>query len=675
MLKPVPMSKVAIVGPKSKLGPTIGTLHDLGLLHIEDYAPGDAGFELGSPLPEGAPVSERLLKVRGLLKGAQFTPPAETRKFTPQNVHALQESLAEVETELSHLVERRTTIVDEQKKLDEEEAVLKRIRNFPIPLDLTQGFKSLATATGFLPPGANSEALRTVSPQLETQTSTEAEGTFLFVAAPRASERALQDALSKLQFQPVELPLIPAIAAKRLAETATARAKLARDASDVEGKIAAIRERHAPAFYALDEYLSIEADKSTAPVRFRTTRNSFMIEGWVPAEQAATLSSRLQTATNRLVFVTELKEDPTAHGHGAAHGDHAPQVEAPVQLAHGKSAGSYVLLTDTYSRPKYSEFDPTLFFYFGFPIFYGIMLGDIGYGILLLLFVKTGVLNKVFDFFGFQSKRELNRIFIHCAVSGILFGLLYTELFGLELLGHEGVMTHWVEANLFVPPHALGPVPYPLSRLHEVKVLLLLTLYIAAFHMLLGLALGFKNAARTHGTWEAVKHRGSGFLIMLAAGLAIAAGLPGLLGLEHFEIPGHGTMLMAAAGIFGVGFILFFMAEGAMAILEIFGVLSNVLSYTRLAAIGLSGAGIALAGNEMAKLVSGGGSIGGYIVAGILLLIFHGLNMALGILGPSLHSLRLHYVEFFTKFYEGGGETYAPFGSQRKYTVKEVKQA
>lgn len=678
MPKPVPMAKVTLVGPKTQLGATIEALHDLRILHIQDYTPGEEGFDLGSPLAQGAQVSEKLLKLRGVLKNAHLGEPAAAKRYTVENLRQLEEKLVEVERELSHLVEKRNHLVDERNGVQEQEHTLQRIRSFPYRLESIQGFTTLTTALGFVPAGARVETLRSVDPNLEYATSPEAEGTLLFVAAPKAADKALQDALTPLGFAPLELPRLDGTPAKRLEALASERSGLEAKVAEIDGKVATLRDKYGDALLAWDEFLAIEADKATAPVRFRTTKNAFMIEGWIPRSELKRLQTRMDDRTQGKVFVTEVPTPLTtpwkyakAGGHGAHHHEagHGPaEADPPVALAAPARADAYKLLTDTYSRPKYTEFDPTLFFFIGYPLFYGIMLGDIGYGLVLLFLVWFGVFDKVLKFLGFNSRVQINRILAHCAFSSILFGALYTEFFGLELLGHAGILSHY-ETHL-------GVIPYPLARFANVKLLLFLTLIIAAVHMMIGLVVGVRNAAVDHGFGQALKHRGSWIFVLLAASLVGATLLPPILGLGVLVPPPADTVLnFVALGFLVLGSILLVMGEGPTALLELPTILSNMLSYTRLVAIGLSGAGIALAGNEVAKLVLGDGGVVGWIAMGIVLLFFHGLNLVLGVLGPALHSLRLHYVEFFTKFYQGGGDPYQPFGAQRQYTTKEVKQA
>lgn len=709
MFKPVPMAKVAVVGPKSKLAATIETLHRLRLLHIEDYTATDESFDLGAPLAEGSRVSERLVRVRGVMKGAQMQAPADMRPFTVDNLKALEGKLSEVEDDLVRLVEARDKARDQAKDLQEQRAVLERVSHLTLPTRLLSGYSSLATAAGFIASDADLASLRAVSPDLETVESLEPEGRFVAAFAPKNAERALSDALNKLGFQPLELAALGGTPAEEAAKLATRIGEAQAEAARLEEKIATIRERHAAAFFALDEHLSIEADKATTPVRFRTTDHSFMAEGWIPAGEFARLDQALARTTQNGVYVTRIQRAARtgpahgAHAHSEHHGEETREEVVPVMLKNPNRSGAYELLTDTYSRPKYTELDPTLFMFIGFPLFFGMMLGDIGYGLVILVMLATGVFNRLYKVFGFQSQWHLNKIFLHSAMSTLFFGALYSEFFGVELFGHEGVVSHY--STMF------GPVPFPLARLANVKLLLAVSLLVGVLHLFVGLVIGIRNAAAEHGMKDAIKHRGSWLCILLAvflAGVAIvpdtlqlgaapedhgsagaeAALEPGTVGTHqeaaHAEydpvITNPTPLYVLALVFFAVGVVLLVMGEGGIALLELPTVLSNLLSYTRLVAIGLSGVGIALAGNKVAAGLINGDIFGmpyvpALLTAIVVLVLFHTMGVLLGILGPALHALRLHYVEFFTKFYSGGGMAYAPFGAQRKYTKQEVKQA
>lgn len=675
MFTPVPMAKVAIVGPKTRLAETVETLHRLNLLHIEDYAAEDESFfELGSPLAHGSQLSERLLRLRGVMKGAQMAPPQEFRPFAIENLKRLEEKLHEWEEELAAQLEQRSKLLDEAKRIDETMGLLARVQNLALPTRLLTGYASLAVATGFIGRNADLDSLRSDSPHLEYVESLEEDGRFVAIFAPKDSEKPLQEALPKLGFQPLELPAADRTPSAERAALAERRKELQTRIDEFDQSIGSIRERHQAAFFALDEYLSIEADKAMAPVRFRASLNSFMVEGWIPHDAYARLERSLADATHNGVYVTRLERAArlasapahTTREHVEGHAEEAePEESIPVMLKNPKPSGPYELLTDTYSRPKYRELDPTLFMYVGFPFFYGLMLGDIGYGLVLLGLVFGGVFNKLYELFGFQSRWHLNRIFVHASLSSILFGFVYAEFFGLELFGHAGIISHF-QTNL-------GPFPYPLSRFENVKLLLGLCLLIAAVHLFIGLLLGLRNASIAHGSWEAIKHRGSWLAILLSVTLAGIALVPPMLGLGG--IANALPLYVLALLFFVAGVILLVLGEGPTALLELPTIFSNLLSYTRLVAIGLSSVGIALAGNRVFALALDSGKPFAVVLGAFFLVFMHLVNVGLGVIGPALHSLRLHYVEFFTKFYEGGGLPYTPFGANRKFTTREVKNA
>jgi V/A-type H+-transporting ATPase subunit I len=184
----------------------------------------------------------------------------------------------------------------------------------------------------------------------------------------------------------------------------------------------------------------------------------------------------------------------------------------------------------------------------------------------------------------------------------------------------------------------------------------------------LGYVLGFVNEYRQHGLKHAVVAKVSWLLLLWGGVLVIVQILPPL---TSGAAIGISPALLAGLAVAVVGFVLLIMGEGIIGIAELPTLLSNVLSYSRLLSIGISSAGIALAVNKLsyALFFSRGGV---FIIFGALMLIVgHAVNTALGILDSGLQSLRLHYVEFFTKFYSGGGTKYRPFGYERKYTEEQ----
>jgi len=198
-------------------------------------------------------------------------------------------------------------------------------------------------------------------------------------------------------------------------------------------------------------------------------------------------------------------------------------------------------------------------------------------------------------------------------------------------------------------------VTYPIHRTHLVTTLLVVTLLIGVIHINIGLIAGFRNVLAKHGMKAAVLEK--------AAWIVLQVGIFLLL----FETMGVVMSMVPGAVVFALAVIMLVAGEGGTAIMEIPSILSNVLSYSRLLAVGLSSIGIATAVNIMAGMMFDSGGLF-IVVAGVIFILGHALNTALSIIAPGLHALRLQYVEFFTKFYEGGGRIYNPFGYNRIYT-------
>ncbi len=213
------------------------------------------------------------------------------------------------------------------------------------------------------------------------------------------------------------------------------------------------------------------------------------------------------------------------------------------------------------------------------------------------------------------------------------------------------------------------------SYVFGIKDLLVLTCLIGVLHLTLGYLIGIRNENKMHGLKTAILHKGS-WLLMLLGGLAMVwYAFPLMMTGEMGSISVTNPLFLVGMVMALVGLILLLMGEGPIAILEIPNLMSNTLSYSRLLAVGLSSVGIAYAINKMVSMMmpsdfSSLSAIGvlGIIGGVVVFLLGHSINLVLGIIAPGLHALRLHYVEFFQKFYKGGGRIYDPFGYLRKYT-------
>jgi V/A-type H+-transporting ATPase subunit I len=204
------------------------------------------------------------------------------------------------------------------------------------------------------------------------------------------------------------------------------------------------------------------------------------------------------------------------------------------------------------------------------------------------------------------------------------------------------------------------------NKLEDVNQLLYLTVWIGIFHLFLGFFLGMFNIAMRHGLKHAIVEKFGWVLVLLGMAILLPIIIANITDITGIEFTSMAVLIPLVLII--IGLVISIVGEGVISILELPGLLSNILSYTRLAAIAVSKAGLALAFNMIAlEMLAPMGGIGG--VFGIVIFIVGQLTvLILAIISAGIHGIRLHYVELFQKFYTGGGTKYNPLRIVRKYT-------
>ncbi|MCZ7400443.1 MAG: V-type ATP synthase subunit I [Candidatus Methanoperedens sp.] len=655
MLKPTKMTRVMIAGTKDLMEPAISTLHRLNVLHISDYSEENEDFKIGRPLKNASRLSEHLLSLRAISNqlGVKEKEPA-LKQSSGELPSRIDEKISELQKEVSSRFDDLRSI---EFKIKEKEDLVSSIKPFfglPLSLDDYEGYETLKVFTGYIDADIEPNISRiTDKYELITGEHEKRKIFALFVPVAFADDvqKLLQEERTYVEFKVPGLKGNPPVLLDELTkEIAILKEKHASIKSELEN----IRKEYSEFIMAADEYLSVETQKAEAPLRFATSPNAFIIDGWVPSRKYDEIESELQKSTGGLVYLTGLEEE-------------AKEEEIPIELENPGPAKPFELLINTFATPKYGEIDPASLVFITFPLFYAIMLGDVGYGILI-----AGIAVVIKNKFKSGGLNALALILFLSAVLSILLGVIYGEFFGFPLFNVEvkGEMEYGL---LGIAGPAIAGIHIPVHRFESVQSLLLITLLIGIVHIFLGLVLGFRNITIEHGLKHAIYEKGSWMMILLGGVAAIAKLMPALM--SKLPVQSSDPVFVGGVGLAVIGIILLIKGEGFISIMEIPTLLSNVLSYARILAIGLSSAGIALAVNTLSmKLfirpdgVLLGGGIGLALVGVLILLIGHLINLLLGILGPGLHSLRLQYVEFFTKFYEGGGNKYVPFGYNRKYT-------
>jgi V/A-type H+-transporting ATPase subunit I len=341
------------------------------------------------------------------------------------------------------------------------------------------------------------------------------------------------------------------------------------------------------------------------------TRFAFVISGYMPEAEVPTLRA---AATAELGDAVAIFSRPAAPGEWP---------DVPVVLRNRPNVRPFERLLALVPLPRYGTVDPTPSLALFFPLLFGLVLGDLAFGVLG---VVTALLVRRFA--RGQGARDLATIAFWCSLSAALFGVLFGEAFG-ELGAHVGLR------------------PLLLDRRRGLMGLLALALAVGGAHLVLGMVLGVVAEVRGHHVRGAVGR---------AARLALLLSVAALIGCLAGVLPRAALvpLLVAAGGALGVALA----TEGPMAALELVLGLGNVLSYSRLMALGLASVMLAEAANGLATSLDPP-------VAGLTLaVLLHAVNFSLGLVSPTIAALRLQYVEFFDKFYDPGGAPFRPFASR-----------
>jgi len=651
MLRPEEMRRLLIAVPKGEIDTVIRELYRHNVYHIEDFVPESESpdeLSIGHPLPGASDAASALIKVRAIENACGIDPDSvEIKEKIPASKvrESIRTDLPAIQKEVEGLVATRSKLEAQKKEHEQRAKELEPFAALPLDLELYRGYIRFTVFTGHIRHDV------AIDVPHEKYFSDRVDGNMIAVVVPNEHREEVERTLLDSGFQAIPVPEEAGAPADRLKNHIDEAREATTGIVGVNQKLAEIRDRHADLLVACDELLTADVERAEAPLRFATTEETFITEGWVPEDRADRIRAALEKATNGRIYIGELAIDDDA--------------KVPVEYENPSFASPTQVLMDIYARPRYSELDPTLMVAIVFPIFFGLILGDVGYGAILLA-LSLG-LRK---FLKGDEGRMLLSVLMYASVSSIIFGILYSEFFGAAL--------PW-PALIFNRHLNIGTVG---GHPPQITELMILAIWIGILHITLGRILGMVNARKFHHGRHAAKAAIAnagwigtmwGILLMIWAFYAIPL-MPDLTGLPVVAM-GLNVAAVAGAALLVAG-ILGIFQENALELVEIPTIISHVLSYARLVAVGLSSVAIAMVVNYIAIGMMIQPQLEAITPLGVILIIFgvlvlfmgHALNTALGLLGGGLHSLRLHYVEFFTKFYKGGGKKYNPFGMKSKFT-------
>lgn len=623
------MTRVQIIGTRDQLDASIAALQRLGVLQIEDATDSsalktlsldDANLHLQEELGFLAARLDALIQVLpgpdNHLEATAWNPPGGSVDLAAWT----REQLDQVSPPIQALAQKRDELQAELMSLPRYETTLRKLAPLAVELRELQGFDTAALLID--------KRFRDVLALIRVEVDRITHSQFEIIARdidertaaavlvyPRPFAAEVQTVLGQENITQVRLP--KEFAGRTFRDSLVAleqrqiaiREELVRIESDLKERSSKWRPQLVVWRREIKNRLQGLATRS----QFAATKYTFVVEGWVPAKSFGRVRETLAREIGAQVIVHEIATTAAEREH------------TPVAFANPSALKPFEMLVKIMALPKYGAIDPTPIMALFLPLFFGIILGDVAYGSLLLL-LALYMRRRASS----PTVRNLAQVLVYGSLWAIVFGFLYGEFLGT--LGP-----------------AIGLHPLWMGREgSQILALFAFSVALGVIQVVMGLLLGI---------WEAWREKHKSEIVSKVGMLIILCAIFGVVGVARDLLPNQFFTPAVIVALLGLAMLI--APSGAMGLvlgpLEVLETFTNIMSYLRLAAIGLSSVYLAMVANKMA------GIFGNLLVGVIVALLLHALNFALGILSPTIQSLRLHYVEFFRQFYQSGGEEYHPF--------------
>ncbi len=677
----VEMQLLSVCGLKKNRKAVLETLQDLGVMEVTTDHIEDEGLEKMDTAGQRTTFLKRAESMDEALKilkryapektsllasfsGRKILKPDEYRTYVDERKKAIK-AARRIEKLERTITECQGTLLKDRNQIES----LKPWIKLDVPMNFS-GTKTTGALIGTVPGSRTAEevyaaALEGLSgnrPQMEAGSAplsadilfSENDTTGVCVLFLREDEAAVAEGLRKIGFarpsQPEDEVPRDKIAGLE-AEMAETDEKIQELTQRIAG-FAGERER----LRAVSDYYRTRAEKYKFLGTIPQSEEVFFFEGWVPKDQADRVKTLLSEGFGALVEVETPAED----------------MVTPTLLKNNKFSASVESVLESYGLPQKGRVDPTFVMSIFYVFFFGMMLSDAGYG--LVMSIACGIILLKYKRMDSGLRRSIS-LFFWCGLSTTFWGFMYGGFFG-DAIQVVAETYFGYTGGTILKPLWFEPLKNPM-------LLLIWCLLFGVIHLFMGLALKGYEAIRQKDFVSFFADVIAWYMLLVGLILMLLpsdlfASIAGMT----FTFPPFVNTLAKILAIAGAVVILFMagrtnknfivrIALGAYDIYGITGWLSDVLSYSRLLALGLATGVIASVINMMAKMVGGSGFLGPILFI-LVFLLGHTLNIGINALGAYVHTNRLQFVEFFGKFYEGGGKKFAPFKTANKYI--EIKE-
>jgi V/A-type H+-transporting ATPase subunit I len=692
------MQKIRIIGHDTVRDQITDILHEMGVLHIVEVE--IEGLERKNVKTKE--IEDTLGEVQHALEFIERT--TEEKKgfiegFTRESI--TEEELRKIADEYDHRPTCKkarsldTELSRIRSELTRNEGLLEEVlpwAELDIPFEEMKPTKLTILIPGRVPQGefpSFQEAILGLEAVVLRQAGEREGKTYFYVIVPKDSVDEFHHLTGGFSFERVPLPKDLRGLPKEVIKKLRSRSRDLEEKREEIIQGAEELSNHRRKLQILYQYYHNELLKRS--VRLNGSKNTFVLEGWVRARDFSSLKKATGEVTE--AFITPI--------------DPLPDEVPPVALENKKPFRPAEMLINLFGLPHPGRLDPTPYVAPFFIIFFGLAVSDAGVGLFILL-LSLLIKRK----FKGEGTQKLANLVIAGSVVAIITGALTGSFWGPQMLDYIPAL----KAIMIFDP--IGP--------KGIMIFLGLALILGYFHILLGNVLRWVDLARLGRFWDGLWAQGSWILLLLGLGLVAGIGVPPMVGLSGIPqslspvanklmpigilavvvlmgskegttpkkqlpwllllgglilwIVGLPLLVGGAVALAGVAWIV--VGEGPFALLKrigagaykvygISGLLGDVLSYARIMALGISTGVFGMASNVLAQLLGTQFGILGFLLVPFILIVFHTLNLAMSTLSAFVHSTRLQFVEFFTKFYEAGGERFSPF--KRETVFYDVK--
>lgn len=517
-------------------------------------------------------------------------------------------------------------------RIDSEISFLEPWKGLDISLDDLRLFKSTMIYLGYVQPNLKDQFKQEIENNVKTAytesvTDTK-EGSYFLIAVHKEEQSLVEEVMKKVGFS-IENLVFDGFCKDQIAMLQTQKAE---HALEIEKIIAGLEKykENIPALEIGYEFLGKDIVKARATANFLKTNQTIVIEGWLPKENGAHLNELIESISKSKYHLDI--QDPTEED------------DVPILLKNGKLAKPFESFISMYGMPNYKGIDPTTAILPFYALFYGLMLSDAIYG--LIQFLACGFVLWKFNIN--ESTRNMVKLFLILSIPTIIIGVLYGSYFG----GAIAIAPIWMDPT------------------KNVILVLLVSFALGIVHIFTGLFIKAFMLIRDKKYLDALYDVGLWVITLVSAGAYLAGSFGKIEALADYMTSALYVMIAGMVGLVltqgrankGIGAKL---GGGLYGLYGITGYIGDLVSYSRLMALGLATSFIGGAFNSMVDMLGTGAAK--WLLGPVIFLAGHTFNLLINALGAYVHSLRLQYLEFFGKFYESGGKPFTPFKSVSKY--------